>query len=185
MDKETRISSIKASTETSENLVEGYALKFNTLSEDLGGFKEVILQNALSETDMTDIRCFLDHDTSKILGRTISNTLNIEVDEIGLKIKCALPNNTLGNDTFESIRRGDLSQMSFAFILGNNGDNFEHTENGYIRKIHNIKKITEVSIVSIPAYSETDIAVAQRNLHNSIAKAKDELILRLQLSKKY
>lgn len=181
---EIRLGELSASND--EGLVvEGYALKFNTYSENLGGFKEVITPNALQDTDMSDVRCFVDHNTSQILGRTTSGTLELAVDDIGLKVRCSLPNNTLGRDTYESVKRGDLSQMSFAFILADNGDKFTREQDLYIRTLTNIAKITEVSIVAIPAYSDTDIAVAKRSLNNAINYEKERLVLRLELMREY
>lgn len=184
MEDEIRLGDVSASNDD-ELVVEGYALKFNTYSEDLGGFKEVITPEALQNTEMNDVRCFVDHNTAQILGRTTSGTLELAVDDIGLKVRCSLPNNTLGRDTYESVKRGDLSQMSFAFILADNGDKFTRDGNLYIRTLTNIKKITEVSIVSMPAYSDTDIAVAQRSLNNVITNEKEELVLRLNLMREF
>ena len=161
-------------------VIEGYALKFNTVSEDLGGFVETILPESLNNTDFSDVRCFVDHDTSKILGRTTSKTLQISVDKTGLKIRCKLPNTTLGKDTYESIKRGDLNQMSFGFFLANDGDRVKRLDNGVVlRELTNIKEIFEVSVVSIPAYEDTDIAVAQRSLKR--AQDKEALVFTLGL----
>ena len=171
MNKELRLGQVKA-VQDEDMVVEGYALKFNTVSEDLGGFVETILPEALSKTDLSDVRCFVGHDTSKILGRTTSKTLQLTVDDVGLKVRCEIPNTTLGRDTYESIKRGDLNQMSFGFELANNGDRVTRANNGYLRELTNIKRITEVSIVSIPAYRDTDIAVAQRSLEKAINKER-------------
>jgi len=171
LNKELRLGQVKA-VQDEDMVVEGYALKFNTVSEDLGGFVETILPEALSKTDLSDVRCFVGHDTSKILGRTTSKTLQLTVDDVGLKVRCEIPNTTLGRDTYESIKRGDLNQMSFGFELANNGDRVTRANNGYLRELTNIKRITEVSIVSIPAYRDTDIAVAQRSLEKAINKER-------------
>lgn len=180
MDKELRLGQVEA-VQDEELVVEGYALKFNTVSEDLGGFVETIVPSALENTDLSDVRCFVDHDTSKILGRTTSNTLQISVDDIGLKVRCELPNTTLGKDTYESIKRGDLNQMSFAFELAQEGDRVSVTDGGYLRELTNIKRISEVSIVSIPAYRDTDIAVAQRSLKQAQEREQERLLFTLNL----
>ena len=105
-------------------IVEGYALRFNTLSNDLGGFVETISPEALKEADLSDVRCYFDHDTSKVLGRTTSETLELNVDDEGLYFRCQLPNTTYAKDVYESIRRGDINQCSFGFILDEDGDSF-------------------------------------------------------------
>lgn len=164
MNNETRLGEVKATLE--DMVVEGYALKFDTYSEDLGGFIETISRTALDTTDFSDVRCFVDHDTSKILGRTIAETLQLEVDGIGLKFKCFFPETTLGRDTFESVKRGDLSQMSFAFEIAKDGDRISYRNGIYIRELLNIKRITEISIVSMPAYTDTDISIAKRKIEH-------------------
>ena len=99
------------------NIVEGYALKFNKPSKDLGGFIETIDARALDGVNMEDVKLFLNHDSGNLLGRTKSGTLQLSVDEVGLKFRCELPNTTLGNDVMELVKRGDLSQCSFGFTV--------------------------------------------------------------------
>ena len=146
-------------------IVEGYALRFNTLSNDLGGFVETISPEALKEADLSDVRCYYDHDTSKVLGRTTSETLELNVDDEGLYFRCQLPNTTYAKDVYESIRRGDINQCSFGFVLDENGDSFEKREDGlFKRTLTKIKSLWDVSIVSLPAYNSTDVAPALRSI---------------------
>src|SRR5699024_5623556 len=105
--------------------VEGYALRFNTLSNDLGGFVETISPQALKDADLSDVRCLIDHDSSKVLGRTTSDTLELNVDEEGLYFRTQLPNTTYAKDLYENIRLGNINQCSFGFILDEDGDTFE------------------------------------------------------------
>src|SRR5436190_5368915 len=81
-----------ADPETTNRLV-GYAAVYNSLSADLGGFKERIKPGAFrsSVTGGTDIRALVDHDASKILGRTSSGTLRLSEDQVGLRIEIDLP----------------------------------------------------------------------------------------------
>ncbi len=87
MAKETRIGNITEvrSNDDNEMVIEGYALKFDTWSENLGGFKETISRSALENTDLSDVRCLVDHVPSQIIGRTKSGTLELETDDVGLK----------------------------------------------------------------------------------------------------
>ena len=55
---------------TEDMIVEGYAILFNTLSDDLGGFKEIIAPNALNGVDISDVKCLINHDFSYVIGRT-------------------------------------------------------------------------------------------------------------------
>lgn len=163
-----------------DRIVEGYALKFGTPSENLGGFIETIDKRALDGVDLSDVRCFVDHDPTKILGRTKSETLTLEVDDVGLKFRCLLPNTTLGNDTLELVTRGDVSQCSFGFTVADDfwtrGGQVEH------RTIKQIGRMFEISLVSIPAYNDTDVTVATRSLENAkVEYRKRELQLQLDL----
>ncbi|QQS86547.1 HK97 family phage prohead protease (plasmid) [Staphylococcus carnosus] len=173
-------------------IVEGYALRFNTLSNDLGGFVETISPEALKEADLSDVRCYFDHDTSKVLGRTTSETLELNVDDEGLYFRCQLPNTTYAKDVYESIRRGDINQCSFGFILDEDGDSFEKRDSDglFKRTIRKIKSLWDVSIVSLPAYNDTDVAPALRSIEaikeseqEELRKAQQEEQRKLDLAK--
>lgn len=147
-------------------IVEGYALRFNTLSNDLGGFVETISPEALKEADLSDVRCLIDHDSSKVLGRTVSETLELKVDDEGLYFRCQLPDTTYANNLYTSIKRKDINQCSFGFILSeDDGDSFEKRDDGlFKRTIRKIKSLFDVSIVTYPAYNDTDVAPALRSI---------------------
>lgn len=165
---------------TEENIVEGYALKFNTESRNLGGFIETITPEALEGVDLSDVRCFLDHDSSKLLGRTSSGTLKLNVDETGLYFRCILPNTSVGRDAMELVTRGDLNQCSFGFTVEK--DKWAKGNDIMMRSINKIGNLFEISLVSIPAYDDTDVRVATRSLEeavNEIEKQRLELELEL------
>lgn len=165
---------------TEENIVEGYALKFNTESRNLGGFIETITPEALEGVDLSDVRCFLDHDSSKLLGRTSSGTLKLNVDETGLYFRCILPNTSVGRDAMELVTRGDLNQCSFGFTVEQ--DKWAKGNDIMMRSINKIGSLFEISLVSIPAYDDTDVRVATRSLEeavNEIEKQRLELELEL------
>ncbi|WP_145464908.1 HK97 family phage prohead protease [Staphylococcus saprophyticus] len=173
-------------------IVEGYALRFNTLSNDLGGFVETISPEALKEADLSDVRCLIDHDSSKVLGRTLSETLELEVDDEGLYFRCQLPDTTYANNLYTSIKRKDINQCSFGFILSeDDGDSFEKREDGlFKRTIRKIKSLFDVSIVTYPAYNDTDVAPALRSIEaikeseqEELRKAQQEEQRKLDLAK--
>ena len=149
-----------------KQIVEGYALRFNKLSNDLGGFVEEISPEALKEADLSDVRCLIDHDSSKVLGRTTSETLELNVDDEGLYFRCQLPNTTYAKDLYENIRLGNISNCSFGFILDDeDGDSFEKREDGlFKRTLRKIRSLFDVSIVTYPAYNDTDVAPALRSI---------------------
>lgn len=175
-----------------KQIVEGYALRFNKLSNDLGGFVEEISPEALKEADLSDVRCLIDHDSSKVLGRTTSETLELNVDDEGLYFRCQLPNTTYAKDLYENIRLGNISNCSFGFILDEeDGDSFEKREDGlFKRTLRKIRSLFDVSIVTYPAYNDTDVAPALRSIEaikeseqEELRKAQQEEQRKLDLAK--
>lgn len=180
MTKNMEIRALQTLEKSDDNVVEGYALKFNKESRDLGGFVETISPDALEGVDLTDVRCFLDHDSSKLLGRTSSGTLELNVDDIGLHFRCTLPNTSTGRDAMELVKRGDLNQCSFGFTVANH----KWTKDDGImkRSINKIKSLLEISLVSIPAYDDTDVRVATRSLEEAVNELeKEKLEIELEL----
>lgn len=157
-------------------IVEGYALRFNTLSNDLGGFVETISPQALKDADLSDVRCLIDHDSSKVLGRTTSETLKLQVDDKGLYFRCQLPDTSYSRDLYENIRLGNINQCSFGFILDEDGDTIERREDGlFKRTLNKIRSLFDVSVVTYPAYNDTDVAPALRSIEAIKDKEKAEL----------
>ena len=151
--------------------IEGYAAVFDTLSEDLGGFREIITKGAFKRTLKAgaDVRALVDHDPSKILGRNKSGTLSLAEDDHGLRVKIKPPDTTAGRDTVESMRRGDLDQMSFAFSVVS--DRWETIDGEEVRTISDVD-LHDVSVVAFPAYADTTVAV------RSLDKARADNTLR-------
>ncbi|MEJ7207705.1 HK97 family phage prohead protease, partial [Staphylococcus epidermidis] len=77
---------------TQDMVIKGYAIIFNTMSDDLGGFREIVAPNALDDVDISDVKCLINHDFNYVIGRTQAGTLELKVDEKGLYFKCHLPN---------------------------------------------------------------------------------------------
>lgn len=174
--KEIRAMETIKAVDDEKQIIEGYALKFNTLSNDLGGFVEEISPEALKDADLSDVRCYFNHDSSKVLGRTTSQTLELKVDDEGLYFRCQLPDTSYAKDLYTSIRRGDISQCSFGFILDEDGDTFEKRDDGlFKRTLNKIKSIWDVSVVSVPAYSDTNVAPALRSIENIKQHELDEI----------
>ena len=136
--------------------VVGYALKFNTLSRDLGGFQERINPDALEGVDLSDVVALFNHDKNMILARTSSKTLALSVDNVGLRYQFDAPETSAGNDLLVSIQRGDVAGSSFAFCT--NEDDWEMVGYIVIRSIKKFERIVDVSPVVFPAYAEADVA---------------------------
>ena len=136
----------------------GYAHRYNTMSLDLGGFKERFALDAFKrslESDI-DVIALAQHDNTKVLGRASAGTLKVENDSVGLRVEITPPNNSYGNDILESIRRNDITGMSFGFIATEEELVQEGEE--WIREVKDAD-LYEVSIVTTGAYSESRIQV--------------------------
>jgi HK97 family phage prohead protease len=144
------------------NVVEGHAAVYGKLSEDLGGFREMIQPGAFDSVLGNDVRAFFNHDPNFLLARTSSGTLRLSTDKKGLKYEFDVPDTTAGRDLLVSMKRGDITQSSFAFQVET--DSWKDTSKGEIRTIEKVSRLFDVSPVSIPAYPDTnDLAIAQRS----------------------
>lgn len=164
--------------------VEGYAFLFNTTSRNLGGFVERIDQGAADGViEASDIMAVLNHDTSRgILARSRFGvgSLTLTVDERGLKYTFSAPNTALGDECLEYLRRGDITQSSFAFTVKE--DEWKKQEDGtYIRTIKHFDRLYDVSPVFEPAYFGTDVKCrsfedfkAEEERKEAEAKAEEE-----------
>lgn len=178
---------LRSMEENSEKrYIVGYALKFNSESEDLGGFVERIDSRALDGADMSDVRALFNHDANQVLGRSKAGTLKLEVDEIGLKYTIDPPDTQSARDLLHSMSRGDIDQSSFGFTIDyeNDGDEWEYNEQRglYVRTVRQFRNISDVSVVTYPAYTATESVVGQRGLevaHRSLESHKNELEIRM------
>ncbi len=150
-----------------ERIIEGYAIIFNQLSEDLGGFREMIMSEAVTEEliNNSDIYYLYNHcDNSTPLARSNhgQGSLELTIDNKGLKYRF----NCLNTEFYELVKRGDLSKSSFAFSLPKDGSGEiweKSSEYNYIRKITKIEQLFDCSAVLVPAYSQTELYA--RNLN--------------------
>jgi len=166
-----------------EMVLEGYAVLFDTPSEDLGGFREIIAPNALNGVDIDDVKCLINHEFKYIIGRTKAETLELEVDKKGLKFKCYLPETSYARDIYENVKAGNVTQCSFFYTLPNEKDAKTWTnKNGeYIQTINKIDELVEISIVTVPAYRDTTVEVGQRAKDLERFKALEKLNIELEL----
>ena len=140
--------------------VEGYALVFDSWSKDLGGFTERISRNALDGVlASSDVLALLNHQQERgVLARWRGEkgSMNLEIDDIGLRYEFEAPNTALGDELLEGLRRGDITQSSFAFSVGD--EEWSKDEDGnYHRTINRIERLYDVSPVYNPAYDATSV----------------------------
>jgi uncharacterized protein len=157
-----------AENDPEKRYIVGYALRFNSESNNLGGFVERIEPSALENANLEDVRALFNHDANQVLGRTRSGTLKLDVDEFGLKYTIDPPDTQYARDLMSSMARGDIDQSSFGFTIDyeNDGDEWERDESRgvYVRTIKRFNQIFDVSVVTYPAYDATQSVVAQRSL---------------------
>ena len=140
--------------------VEGHAAIFNVMSENLGGFREVIHEGAFDDVLNDDVRALFNHDSNLILGRT-PNTLSISVDKRGLVYSYESPDTTYAKDLLISLERSDVNQSSFGFNVASidGAEWVEDEETGALtRHIKKFSRLFDVSPVTFAAYPQTDVA---------------------------
>ena len=136
---EKRLFNIETRMEEGETMnVVGHASVYNTMSEDLGGFREIIAPGAFDDVLENDVRALINHDGNLILARTTSGTLKLSTDEKGLKYEFDMPETSYGKDLAISMKRGDVTQSSFAFTVQN--DNWETKDGIDVRTITKVKR---------------------------------------------
>lgn len=175
--------------------IQGYALKFEKLSENLGGFRELIHKGALDGCDMSDVVFDFNHDFNKVLARNnksdgTTGSLSLTVDDTGLFFDAVPTDTSYSRDLIENMRNGVVNKCSFIFNIDWSDPDAQDWdwdlkgERGYdLRTINKFKSISDVSVVVFPAYESTETTVytrAKNEKSNEADKAKLELEKRKQ-----
>lgn len=180
--KEIRAFNFEVRAEENEehgHFLTGQPIVYNERT-NLGWYDEIIDNNALAETDLRDVRFLVNHNTDMIpLARSRNNnansTMQMEVREnIGMSIRVDLDteNNTDSRNLYSAVGRGDISGMSFMFIVDE--DSWEDIDTDHpTRHIRSISRVLEVSAVTFPAYEATSIQT--RGLAEALDSAKASL----------
>lgn len=143
-----------------QHVISGTAVVFNQQSSPMP-FVEVISDQAFNGVDLSDVKLLYSHDFGNILARTDAGTLQLDLNSNGLDFTATLPDTQLGHDVYTDILNGNLKGMSFGFTIE---DDSWSVENGIqVHTINQIGVIAEISITSLPAYTETSLMV-QRSL---------------------
>lgn len=152
--KEARLKEVRAIEDADKMIVEGYAIVFDEPT-DLG-YIEIIDRGALDNCDMSDVCMKYNHeDTCLIMARTRNKSLQLTVDDHGLKIYAELIDTQSNRDLYKSIQAGLLDKMSFAFVVSE--ANWDTVDGVDVRHIKGIAKLFDVSVVDVPAYEQTEI----------------------------
>ncbi|BGI52709.1 MAG: HK97 family phage prohead protease [Candidatus Hamiltonella defensa (Ceratovacuna japonica)] len=164
LDRETRCYSgeIRAQPQDNQSThIVGYGSVFNSRSEPLRGFREVIKPNAFDGVLHEDVRALFNHDPNFILGRSTAGTLRLSVDERGLHYDISAPDTqTIRDLVLAPMQRGDIKESSFSFGIARDGEHwYEDDEGQVVREIHRFSRLFDVSPVTYPAYQAADSAV--------------------------
>jgi len=154
-----------------DNVISGYAIVYNEESYDLGGFKEVISTRALDNVDLSDVFMYRQHDDNQVLGNTTNGTLTLQNTERGLYFSANMPDTTLGKDTLELVKRGDLRSMSFGFTVEE--DSWDTKQTPQIRTVTQIGRLEEISIVNRPAYGASEVSKRAIDMSESLKNCKN------------
>lgn len=153
---------IRAEEDERGKIITGRPIIYNSRT-DMGLYDEEIASGALDNTDLTDVRFLVNHDTSKIpLARSRRNTPNstmqLWTDAEGMMIRVLLDteNNTEARNLFSAVQRGDITGMSFMF--GVDDEEWQNLDSERpLRVIRSLSTVVEVSACTFPAYEDTEI----------------------------
>src|SRR5579863_6629646 len=175
---------IRASQEGDKKFIEGQAAPFNSLSQDLGGFREVIKPGAFDRSlkDKADVVGLVNHNPDQMFGRSGKN-MTLSCDKNGLRFKAEVPNTQVGNDLHENVRMGLLEKCSFGFVARKQswtnmkdggyrfakGDGNDYKNQGtqdkdtMVRELHDVD-LMDVSVVANPAYPDTEVNARSKGI---------------------
>lgn len=137
----------------------GHAAIFNSPSQDLGGFTEIVLPGAFTRTLKTDRDplALVQHMPQLVLGRRSAGTLRLTQDAKGLAFEIDVPDTTTARDLLVSVERGDVRGASFAFSTPAGGDRWEMRGDKVVRELIDVD-LHEITITAQPAYLDTSVA---------------------------
>lgn len=180
--KEIRSFDFEIRTEVNEDRgheIEGRAIVYGQRT-NLGWYDEIIADGALKDTDLRDVRLLVNHNTNMIpLARSRNNNANstmqlsvVEGEGMDIRADLDYENNAEAKSLYSAIERGDISGMSFMFVV--DSDSWDDLESEHpTRTITGIKRVLEVSAVTFPAYSATSINA--RGLADALDSARASL----------
>lgn len=167
------LSMVEARDSSESRTIGGYAAKFDTSSQNLGGFKERIAPGAFARARSQDWPdnpvARYNHDDNMLLGTVRAGTLRLGVDEIGLTYEVDLP--SARSDVHELIQRRDVQQSSFAFVADD--EEWSADDTGFPQRTLIQVRLMDVAPVNTPAYRDTSVAL--RSLGKKFDASEDEV----------
>lgn len=160
MERETRLGTVEwEARDDAAPAIAGYAAVFSTETVIAGLFREQVAPGAFDAAlKRDDVRALWNHDPNYVLGRTSADTLRLSVDKRGLRYELAPPDTQWARDLMTSIRRGDVTQSSFAFRVAK--EEWEEPTRDHPLPLRTIREVElfDVSPVTYPAYDATSVA---------------------------
>lgn len=187
--REIRNTTYQVVVDEEKRKVEGYAMLFDTPSDGLP-FRETIMRGALDGVlAKSDVFALLNHDPSRgILARWKGKpiTLYMEVDTRGLRYWFEAPKTALGDELLEYIKRGEVTESSFAFMVEEGGDEWKKGDDGiWERSIKKFAEIFDVSPVYNAAYSQTSVCMRGKERAEEELRKQEERESALKLEEYY
>ena len=157
--------------------VVGYAAVWDSMSEDLGGFREVIKRGAFADALASgdEVRFVLGHDMDTVMARTSNGSLELVEDEVGLRMWARIALDDPDAQRLDAkLRSGAMSQMSFAFTMpaDGKGEKWDYSGGVPVRSVERVAALYEVSAVGAPAYTATAIAARAGILEDAISSGR-------------
>ncbi|PEE11761.1 HK97 family phage prohead protease [Bacillus cereus] len=161
----------------------GYAVKWEMKSVTMGywrRFKEQFKRGAFTDSLTQDDQLALwSHDCSQVLGRTKNGTLRLFEDEIGLRFELDLADTTLGDDTYKTIKRGDVDGVSFGFQMVK--EEWDESDPDNIVRSVTRAKLVEISPVAFPAYPDSQVSARSHDPYKQFVDERNQKDLRKKL----
>lgn len=156
-------STFEVRSDENGKFIEGYFAVFNSDYEIFPDVTESVAPEAFDNTLGGDIKALCDHDTRLVLGRNKAGTLELRVDSHGLWGRIAInPNDSDAMNLYERVKRGDVDQCSFGFEIIREESDFR--DDGSVHFTIREVVLYEVSVVTFPAYSETNVSARKRDV---------------------
>lgn len=153
---------VRELSEGEGTMITGMALRFNRPSEDLG-FIETLDERCLDGADMNNVVALVNHDSNQVLGRTGKN-LRLQVTNEGLSFEIDPIDTSYTRDLMKNMRAGLIDKCSFAFSIAKDGDVWQKRSDGkYERTVTRIDRLYDVSVVTSPAYEDTEAMLSERS----------------------
>jgi HK97 family phage prohead protease len=169
---------------TTLRYVSGYAVVFEQYSTPFWDeIVEIISRTAFDNTDMSDVVMVVDHSrqVGDVLARSKNGegSLEISIDDIGVKFRFAVPDTSVGRDVVALIERGDITECSFSFWVRKDSWSYDMMVEGKrydVRRIEDVARLADLSIVVNGQYPQTSVGIDERSLAmraRELARPKD------------